>query len=129
MGFSKRKTALRSWLRRPGPASIPQAVVASPSIAHFTPPTVRLVVVRSSKLDSSGASGCSQSADASAILTFSSLGFSPVSTLNSLSAHVPLKDRPGPPAGRLGSVRYSSRSAVTPANLVLALNVTVNLVG
>ena len=59
-------------------------------------------------------------------------GLSPdgaASTLNSLSAHVPLNERPGPPQGRFGSVKYSNRSAVTPASFVAALKVTVNLVG
>ncbi len=56
-GFSAVKTALRGWLRRPGPTSIPQAVSFLPSIAKPIGPVTRFLPLLSSKIDSSGASG------------------------------------------------------------------------
>ncbi|MEJ7637424.1 MAG: hypothetical protein WKF75_05375, partial [Singulisphaera sp.] len=53
-GVSATKTASRGTLRRPGPASMPQAVSTLPSIAKATGPTIRLRFERSSKFDSRG---------------------------------------------------------------------------
>ena len=108
-------TAFRSTLRRPGPASMPQAVSSLPSIANSAGPVTRFLPDLSSKFGSSGASGCSKSAVALENFTgtlFVGFFASRASTLNSVRAQVPLNDRPGPLHGRLGSVSSSSRNAV-----------------
>ena len=67
-GLSAVKTALRGWFRRPGPASIPQAVSSLPSIANSAGPVTRFFLLRSSKIGSSGVSGRFTSAVARANL-------------------------------------------------------------
>src|SRR4051794_26412999 len=96
-GFSATKTALRSWLRRPGPASIPQAVLSLPSMAKAIGPVIRELVVLSKKFEASGRTGGLKSAVACAHLSFILLvGFlgSMASTEKSVRAQVPLKARP-----------------------------------
>ena len=59
IGVSSVKTALRGALRRPGPASMPQAVSSLPSIAKPTGPVTRFLPDLSSKFGSSGVSAAS----------------------------------------------------------------------
>ncbi len=73
IGSFKRNTALRSWLRRPGPASIAQAVVSLPSMAKLAGPMVLALFERSSKFGSSADSLCWKSAVASATARFGEL--------------------------------------------------------
>ena len=136
MGVSATKTASRGTLRRPGPASMPQAVSTLPSIAKATGPTMRLRSVRSSKFGSRGDSGCSKSADALAILTFSAFflllrvaSTGEDWTSNSVKAQVPLKERPGPLAGRFGSFSSSSRKAVILGRSTFTVILPLCLVG
>ena len=103
--FAATKTALRRLLRRPGPASMPQAVSSLPSMANSTGPVTRLrarpvvevrlqVAVRvrevGRRLGELDAAASSPGSPASA-----------ASTLNSVSAHVPLNERPGPLRGQV----------------------------
>src|SRR5262245_45949253 len=111
---------------------MPHAVLSLPSIANWIGPVTRLLFVLSKKFGSSGASAWSTSADAPAISTFVFLSGSAAdaaSTENSVSAHVPLKERPGPPHGRFGSVNNSRRIALMPSSVVVARQVAVIFVG
>ena len=54
---------------------------------------------------------------------------SATSTLNSVRAHVPINDRPGPPAGRFGSLRSSRRKARISFRSVVPWKASSNRVG
>ena len=132
IGFSAVKTALRGWLRRPGPTSVPQAVSSLPSIANPTGPVTRFLPLLSSKIGSSGFSDGLTSAVAlenltSVVLPGASAGAA--STRNSVSAAVPLIERPGPPSGRLGSLSSSRRTAAIGETSVFTVRTSVCFVG
>ena len=110
------KTALRGALRRPGPASMPQAVSSLPSMAKPTGPGDALLagLVVEVRLERRLRARRSRRwpSRTSRARAWSSPSAAAASTWNSVSAHVPLNERPGPPSGRFGSVSSSRRKAV-----------------
>ena len=91
---------------------MPQAVSSLPSIAKSIGPVTRRLPLLSSNFGSSGVSGRLMSAVAFAIFTFATLSGASAgaaSTRNSVSAPVPLIDRPGPPSA--GSDRSAAPDA------------------
>jgi hypothetical protein len=94
-------------LTRPGPASIAQPLVITPSIALVTEKP-----------------GCEKSAVAFCKMTvFVASGFSngAATTMNSWRTKFPFFERPGPLRGRFGSVRASRRKAVMPLSGVFTV--------
>ena len=102
------------------------------SIAKLEGPVTRFLPLLSSKIASSGVSGRLTSAVAFTNFTFSrrsTASAGAASTPNSVSAPVPLIDRPGPVCGKFGSFISSIRKARMPLSSVRTVISTVCLVG
>ena len=127
------KTALRGTLRRPGPASMFQALISNPSMANATSPKTRRLPSRSGKRNgSSQVIGGLMSAVAFESVNFFHVSGSDsgaISTSNSVSAAVPRNERPGPLRGSLGSLKSSSRKALTVPGSSLPSGLTTLRVG